>query len=294
LIADELALYNDRRWGHVLDEFPDPALAKRYDVSALIDRSDFQGDIVVLFGTKRENTHPDAVSLDVIHAHRIGGSDRVTLVPFPDASQGLLDRLAERGDLEAVLSRALFGDASTLPSPCFIPLLDTERLAESQLRHYAVHINRHEAGTGENAVAYASPGIEHAENSVLKIDDEWRRWISENLMLGSSPTDLEDTMVAAGISKDEASLELKRAIQSPYFWGMQRLQNRLKKRDWLFATYRKLQRQRPELFEVERRHRPSRDEFLNDYYTTGRPVIITGVADGWPALERWSLDALAS
>ena len=46
----------------------------------------------------------------------------------------------------------------------------------------------------------------------------------------------------------------------------------------------------PKAGEVERRHKPSRDEFLAEYYSPNRPVIITGMMDDWPAMRKWSLD----
>jgi hypothetical protein len=125
------------------------------------------------------------------------------------------------------------------------------------------------------------------------VDDGWRSWIAENLILGASPMGLEDVLVAQGISEEEASREVSGTLQSPYFWGTQRLQNRLKKRDWLLATYRKLQRLRPESAEIGRRHKLSRSEWLDRFYGTNRPVIITGMMDDWPALQTWSLDALS-
>ena len=42
--------------------------------------------------------------------------------------------------------------------------------------------------------------------------------------------------------------------------------------------------------EIEHRHKLSRDEFLREYYSTNRPVIITGMMDDWPAMRKWDLD----
>src|SRR5581483_9256934 len=33
--------------------------------------------------------------------------------------------------------------------------------------------------------------------------------------------------------------------------------------------------------------------FLDDYYAANRPVVMTGAMDDWPALTRWTPDALA-
>ena len=79
--------------------------------------------------------------------------------------------------------------------------------------------------------------------------------------------------------------ELDLAMQSPYVKGSARLRNRLRKRDWLLATYRKCNRLLPCTSQIERRHRLTRGEFLADYYSTGRAVVITGMMDDWPAAQ---------
>ncbi len=123
-----------------------------------------------------------------------------------------------------------------------------------------------------------------------RVDDEWRRWISENLMLGSTPESMVDAMGATGIGAEEARREIELAANSPYFRGAEHLQNRLKKREWLLAAYRRINRLNPESVAVPRRHRLSREEFLEEYYSTNRPVIITGMMDDWPAMKKWDLD----
>lgn len=123
-----------------------------------------------------------------------------------------------------------------------------------------------------------------------RVDDEWRRWIGENLLLGSSTDSILDAMAAKGIPADEARREISAAQQSPYLKSVVRLENRLKKRDWMLAMYRKLNRLHPSSNRVERRHKLSREAFLNEYYSANRPVIITGAMDDWPAMRKWNLD----
>jgi len=123
------------------------------------------------------------------------------------------------------------------------------------------------------------------------IDDEWRRWIAENLLLGGAPEGITSAMVDAGFSITEAAREIDLAIASPYLAGAERLTNRLAKRDWLIDTRRRLERLAPA--GIERRHRLSSDEFLRDYYCVGRPVIITGLMEEWPALGKWTLEFLS-
>jgi Family of unknown function (DUF6065)/Cupin-like domain len=125
------------------------------------------------------------------------------------------------------------------------------------------------------------------------IDDEWRRWIAENLMIGQPPDSILEAMKSSGFAPEDSVREINLAIESPYLKGSQLLLDRLKKRDWQLAVYRKCNRLHPASAEIEHRHRLSRDQFLREYYTTNRPVIITGMMDDWPAVQKWNLDFFA-
>lgn len=126
----------------------------------------------------------------------------------------------------------------------------------------------------------------------VQIDDDWRRWIAENLLLDGQPEDLFARMLAAGVEPAEAARELRQAQTSPYVAGARRLKNRLAKHDWVLDNQRRLNRLLP--LEVPRQHKMSADDFLRDYYTTGRPVLITGMMDDWPARAKWNLDYFQS
>jgi hypothetical protein len=123
---------------------------------------------------------------------------------------------------------------------------------------------------------------------VAHVDNEWRRWIAENLLLDGSPQTIYEQMMRAGIPHEEAVHEVQQAMASPYVLGAQRLKNRLAKHDWVLDTQRRMNRLREA--DVPRRHKLSRDEFLDAYYTASRPVIITGMLEDWPAMTKWNLD----
>ncbi|BCL74694.1 aspartate beta-hydroxylase [Jeongeupia sp. HS-3] len=133
--------------------------------------------------------------------------------------------------------------------------------------------------------------MEHI-NQTMRVDDEWRRWVAENLILGSEPQSLCEVMVAAGIDAAEARKEMALAQASPYIAGATRLKNRLAKRDWVFDIQRKLNRQFD--LKIERRHQLGGEAFYREYYSTGRPVIITGMLEHWPAMRKWNLDYFAA
>lgn len=94
------------------------------------------------------------------------------------------------------------------------------------------------------------------------IDDDWRRWIAENLLLDAVRAALHAVLVSHGFDSDEAMREIEAVLASPYFHGAARLRNRLRKREWALSVYGELSRM------IERRERLSRDEFLSS--TTSR------------------------
>ena len=127
--------------------------------------------------------------------------------------------------------------------------------------------------------------------NIANIGDDWRRWIAENLMLGSAPDTLAGILVQNGIGQADARREIDLAIRSPYLYGARRLANRLAKRNWVLA----IQQQLNDLGDntIERRERLSGEEFLQSYYRMNRPVIITGMLEHFPARSKWNLDSFA-
>jgi ribosomal protein L16 Arg81 hydroxylase len=119
-----------------------------------------------------------------------------------------------------------------------------------------------------------------------ELSREWRSWIAENLMLGSHPSALLLVLQQAGIAEGLARREVALALHSPYLAGAVRLSNRLAKRDWVLDIQRKLNQLRPT--EIARRDKLSAQAFLDEYYATNQPVIITGMMDDWPAMDKWT------
>ena len=127
--------------------------------------------------------------------------------------------------------------------------------------------------------------------STVKVSNEWRRWIAENLMLGASPDALANILVGQGISNTEARIEIEAAARSPYLQGARRLANRVTKRDWVLAIQSKLNKLGDDA--IPRREKLSGAEFLQQYYRTNRPVVITGMLEHYPARTKWTLDYFA-
>ena len=130
-----------------------------------------------------------------------------------------------------------------------------------------------------------------ANAQAVRVSDEWRRWIAENLMLGSAPDALAAILVGNGIARGEAHAEIAAAARSPYLQGARRLANRVAKRDWVLAIQSQLNRLGDDT--IPRREKLSGADFLQQHYRTNRPVIITGMLEHYPARSKWTLDYFA-
>lgn len=120
------------------------------------------------------------------------------------------------------------------------------------------------------------------------VDDSWRTWIAENLMLGGPPAALVQVLMQNGVAQAAAIAEVDAALRSPYLRGAERLKRRLAKHDWALDIQRRLNRLRPAA--VARCARMDAQTFVANHYAVNWPVIITGMLDDWPAMQRWNLD----
>jgi Family of unknown function (DUF6065)/Cupin-like domain len=66
----------------------------------------------------------------------------------------------------------------------------------------------------------------------------------------------------------------------------------LAKREWLLEIVERQRALAPAESSIERRTDVGSQEFLERYYAVGRPVILRGEMDDWPALARWTPDYL--
>jgi ribosomal protein L16 Arg81 hydroxylase len=124
------------------------------------------------------------------------------------------------------------------------------------------------------------------------IDDGWRRWIAENLMLGHSSDSIIKRMVEGGYDNVTAQKEVMSAVNHPYIHAGISFGRKIRKRDWILDNYRLLEQDSLTFGLVDRKHKLSREVFLRDYYTTNRPVIIQGAMENWAAINKWSPDWL--
>ncbi|MSR31189.1 MAG: cupin-like domain-containing protein [Gemmataceae bacterium] len=139
------------------------------------------------------------------------------------------------------------------------------------------------------------------------ISTEWRRWIAENLLLRIEPPVMLDLLVKNGIQADTAIREIQEAMNHPYVQAARgcldaapragapsNSEARVAKRDWVLEIYRRSARQGSANGQVPHVSKPSRQQFLDQFYSQNRPVVIEGVMNDWPAMTRWTPDYFKS
>lgn len=136
--------------------------------------------------------------------------------------------------------------------------------------------------------ASPTPVPKSAPAAAQQVTDDTRRMIAQRLLQLATIEDVVRDLVQQGFSEDTARAEIAQATRHPYLLAGMGLATKLKKREWILENYRKLDDLSLTSGIVERRHRLSQDEFLQNYYTTNRPVVITGMMDDWAAMKKWT------
>jgi hypothetical protein len=148
----------------------------------------------------------------------------------------------------------------------------------------------------------AAGQVGQARQGNVAITNEWRRWVAENVLLRNTPQSIVEAMVRGGINAQTAGREVQAALDHPYILAARQLgkgagdggsaERQLQKRDWVLEIYRRSARQSTTHGEVPRVPKLSRQEFLDNYYSTNCPVVMTGAMDDWPAMTKWTADEL--
>ncbi|MBN8490121.1 MAG: cupin-like domain-containing protein [Burkholderiales bacterium] len=120
------------------------------------------------------------------------------------------------------------------------------------------------------------------------LDDGWRQWVAENRLRGCTPDSMLATMLGAGLDGQASVAALQALEHDPVYHAALRHQQLLRKLESVVENLQKLWQLAPGYATVEKRERLSRDEFIERYVIGCRPVVITGLARDWPALQRWS------
>ena len=99
-------------------------------------------------------------------------------------------------------------------------------------------------------------------------------------------------MIQNGVDKQVAIREVSLAACHPYVEAGVEKAESLQNLESLLNIYRTLSALSPTSGSIERRGDVSREEFLRDYYSANRPVILTGLMNNWKARSLWTPEYL--
>ncbi len=139
------------------------------------------------------------------------------------------------------------------------------------------------------------------ESNTLQLSTGWQQWIQENQLRNVPDAILIETMVQNGVTMQMATygVQAARAQKKLYLsQNNQSLNNQsqdtnnihkqlLAKLESILAINQQLAELAPNYGTIERRERISKQEFLERYYATNTPVILTGMMQDWPAMSSW-------
>jgi hypothetical protein len=126
-----------------------------------------------------------------------------------------------------------------------------------------------------------------------RVAPEWEVWAAENLLRDVPRAEIEASLVARGVEASLAARTLDALALSPFLEAAKPFV-RDARRFAMFAKLReRLERDAASPTGIERRDAPSPEEFFDLYYAGGRPVILRGLVDRWPAFDCWTMPELA-
>ena len=121
---------------------------------------------------------------------------------------------------------------------------------------------------------------------------QWLDWLAENRLRGCSEEALLRAMRAGGVADDAALAAIDSIEAQPLYGLAARLDKRLGKLESVVAALQKQWELAPRYASIERRGALSEAQFLHDHVVGQRPVVLTELARDWPALQRWTPEAL--
>lgn len=137
----------------------------------------------------------------------------------------------------------------------------------------------------QQQLAAAIAGQTHANTG---LSPEWKRWIAENKLQNRPDGTIIQTMVQNGVDIQVAIEEVNRISADPCFQAGSNFVQLLRKLESTLEIYQQLSELSPNAGTIERRSRLSREEFLENYYSKNKPVILTDMIKSWQALSLWT------
>ncbi|MBD2097388.1 cupin-like domain-containing protein [Trichocoleus sp. FACHB-591] len=197
-------------------------------------------------------------------------------------------QLALNLDRTAIAQSPKFGNLVERAIETLEAMLSSEQLSVQERMNLAAKILELE----QQKVIPQTSVASQADSSALNLSEPWKQWIIENKLRQVPDSVLVETMVREGIDAALATQAVSYIATEKTFQTESETLQRLRKLESILTIQRQLTQLSPNFSTIERRDRISREEFLEKYYATNTPVILTGMMADWPALSSWTPDFL--
>lgn len=125
-----------------------------------------------------------------------------------------------------------------------------------------------------------------------RVAPEWEGWVAENLLHGAPAETLIAELIVEGLSPERARATVEPIARSPILRAARPFARESRR----LRTFARLDHARwaakPHVTDVPREPWPGVEAFFERHWCPGTPVIFTDLVSKWPAMERWTLDAL--
>lgn len=130
--------------------------------------------------------------------------------------------------------------------------------------------------------------------AALKIPNRWIQWLAQNIMRNVCASEIVKVMVQNGYDEKAVKALIYEYQNNPAIDAGRVILDQLRKREWLLDIHQQLYRLSDEFQTIPKVSCPSSKEFLENYYSKHRPVIITDAMKDWPAMHKWTPEFFSS
>src|SRR5262245_45825069 len=117
----------------------------------------------------------------------------------------------------------------------------------------------------------ATPKMSKVAAKQRQLPFEWRVWVAENRLLGTTEEQLSEVLSSSGVSLETITAEMDEQFNSPSYRIAERFAQRYNKLKSILEIKAQLSSLSFASQTVERRSKISRSEFLERYYSANRP-----------------------
>lgn len=130
------------------------------------------------------------------------------------------------------------------------------------------------------------------DERAVEVGNGWLRWAAEWLLAGSSVEDVVAVMVANDIPADLSAALCADILVDPLYQAGLSMAQQYHKLGSMLAMQQTMLDLAPHGRELDRRSGLTREEFLDEYYSRNRPVILEDICADWRACSAWSPEYL--